>query len=598
MQISPFPNTAFQLVSEREYLRTEVLVVGGGTGGTAAALQAARQGMQTLLVSEFSRLGGMLTAAGVSAPDGNELAAFQTGLWGAFLRELQQRQPGSFDRAWVSFFTFDPRIGAKIFADWVEALPNLTWIWGQVPREVYRRGDRITGVGFDEYRIDADIVLDGTELGDVLALGEVPHRWGWDWQPSWNEPSAPTAPNTLTNRFPVQALTWVVLLRDFGEDAIAPEIPAPPTDNPDRFAGALEGYTPEQFLSYGRLSDNIYMLNWPQHGNDYAEDLDRLVGGASQRQAVLQEAYWHSTSFARFVQKQLGRRYGLAQEVFPVLGEDRVVSSAFALHPYYRESRRLVGLETVREQDILPIAGGKTASLNANSIAIANYENDRHYPGYHLPLKPKSTRWGGRITGTPFTLPYGCLVPETIDGLLVCEKNISVSHIANGATRLQPVVMNVGQAAGMAAALCVELGCQPRDLPVEILQQALLEEPTAPAALVPLFDSLPEDEDWLHWQRYFLANPDRYPSSGEIDREIPRVCDRTNTTAFSGIFQRNGWQDYTLEVLENKGDRIWQLVTLQPDIDKQLQTYPSGTAMSGWGWFNEAGDWLRVDGID
>lgn len=137
------------MVSERKHLRTKVLVVGGGTGGTAAALQAARRGMQTVLVSEFPRLGGMLTAAGVSAPDGNELAAFQTGLWGAFLRELQQRQPGGFDRAWVSFFTFDPRIGAKIFADWVEALPNLTWIWGQVPREVYRRGDRITGVRFE-----------------------------------------------------------------------------------------------------------------------------------------------------------------------------------------------------------------------------------------------------------------------------------------------------------------------------------------------------------------------------------------------------------------------------------------------------------------
>ncbi|MDY6939059.1 MAG: FAD-dependent oxidoreductase [Cyanobacteriota bacterium] len=593
-----FSRRTIPFLPKIECFRTEVLVVGGGTGGTAAAIQAARRGVRTVLVSEFPWLGGMLTAAGVSAPDGNELAAFQTGLWGTFLRELQRRQPGGFDRAWVSFFTFDPRIGAEIFADWVAALPNLTWIWGQVPREVYRTGDRITGVRFDNYQIDADIVLDGTELGDVLALGEIPYRWGWDWQLEWNEPSAPTAPNELSDRFPVQALTWVVLLRDFGEDAIAPEIPAPPTDNPDRFTGALEGYTPEKFLSYGQLSEDLYMVNWPQHGNDYGEDLERLVGGASQRQEVLQEAYWHSLSFARFVQTQVGRRYGLAEGIFPALGENNAVSSAFALHPYYRESRRLVGLETVREQDILPIPGGNTASLNASSIAIGNYQNDRHYPGYHLPLEPKSTRWGGRVTGTPFTLPYGCLVPATIDGLLVCEKNISVSHIANGATRLQPVVMNIGQAAGMAAALCVELGTQPRDLPVKKLQQALLEEPTVPAALVPLFDSLAEDEDWLQWQRYFLANPEKYPSSGEIDRDTSRRGDRITTTAFSGIFQRNGWQDYSLEVFEKKGDRIWQIVTLQPELDKQLQTYTSGTAISGWGWFNEAGDWLRVERID
>ncbi|MFN9560991.1 MAG: FAD-dependent oxidoreductase, partial [Dolichospermum sp.] len=51
---------------------TDVLVVGGGTGGTVAAIQAARKGVKTILVSEFAWLGGMLTSAGVSAPDGNE----------------------------------------------------------------------------------------------------------------------------------------------------------------------------------------------------------------------------------------------------------------------------------------------------------------------------------------------------------------------------------------------------------------------------------------------------------------------------------------------------------------------------------------------
>ena len=75
-------------------LTTDLLIVGGGTGGTAAAIQAARRGVATILISEFDWLGGMLTVAGVAAPDGNELAAWQTGFWGAFLGELQQKQPG------------------------------------------------------------------------------------------------------------------------------------------------------------------------------------------------------------------------------------------------------------------------------------------------------------------------------------------------------------------------------------------------------------------------------------------------------------------------------------------------------------------------
>src|ERR687885_804015 len=80
------------------------------------------KGVQTILVSETPWLGGMLTSAGVVAPDGNELAAFQTGLWGAYVQELGHRQTGGLDNSWVSMFSYDPRIGAKLFADWVQEL--------------------------------------------------------------------------------------------------------------------------------------------------------------------------------------------------------------------------------------------------------------------------------------------------------------------------------------------------------------------------------------------------------------------------------------------------------------------------------------------
>jgi len=264
-----------------QQLQTEVLVVGGGTGGTAAAIQAARRGAQTILVSEFSWLGGMLTAAGVSAPDGNELAALQTGLWGAFLRELDRRQAGGLDHAWVSFFTYEPRVGAEIFADWVRSLPNLHWIQGQVPLAAYKQGDRITQVRFADYAIDAQIILDATELGDLLALADVPHRWGWEWQADFGEPSAPIAPNELTQKYPVQSPTWVVVLKDFEADA--PEISQPPLDRPEQFAGAWQGYEPEAFLNYGRLPGNRFMINWPQQGNDYGARLDRLLESATTR---------------------------------------------------------------------------------------------------------------------------------------------------------------------------------------------------------------------------------------------------------------------------------------------------------------------------
>lgn len=194
-------------------LTTDILVVGGGTGGTAAAIQAARRGVKTILVSEGPWLGGMLTSAGVSAPDGNELAAWQTGLWGEFLRTLTVQQPGGLDHSWVSLFTFDPRLGSKIFADWAAELPNLTWIANQCPMEVVKNGDRLVGVRFPDYEIRARVILDGTELGDLLALGDIGHRWGWDWQDKFDEPSCPIAPNEMTEEYPIQSPTWVFLLR-------------------------------------------------------------------------------------------------------------------------------------------------------------------------------------------------------------------------------------------------------------------------------------------------------------------------------------------------------------------------------------------------
>ncbi|MEG3833669.1 MULTISPECIES: FAD-dependent oxidoreductase [unclassified Microcoleus] len=593
-------------------LKADVLVVGGGTGGTAAAVQAARRGAKTILVSEFPWLGGMLTSAGVSAPDGNELAAFQTGLWGAFLRELQQRQPGGLDWGWVSFFTYDPRIGAEIFADWVKCLPNLQWISGQIAHDVLRERSRISGVRFADFTVSAKITLDATELGDLLALADVGHRWGWEFQAEWGEPSAPAASNALTERYSVQAPTWVAIMQDFGKGAVAPEIPAPPVENLDRFIGAWDGYTPEQFLNYGRLPGGLLMINWPIRGNDYGEGVDRLIASKASRQEFLQESLWHSQSFARFIQTQLGPRYGLAQNIFPLSTIDNQQNSSllssFALHPYYRESRRLRGVQTIREQDILPIVGGRVAKLPINSegicetIAIGNYANDHHYTSGDIPLQPKSIRWGGRWTGTPFTIPYSALIPASTDGLLVCEKNISVSHIANGATRLQPTVMNIGQAAGMAAALCAESGCQPRELPVRVLQEALLQDSEASAAVIPLFNLTRDRSDWLEWQRYYLDRPQAYPASGECQESVEKPSSQTANThsQFSGIFRRLGEQDWTLTLTSpaSAAGQTWQLVTLDSETDKFLHNCETEKPLTVWGRLNSAGAWLLAVAVE
>lgn len=586
-------------------LTTEVLVVGGGTGGTAAAIQAARLGAQVLLVSEWPWLGGMLTAAGVSAPDGNELAAFQTGLWGAFLRELERRQPEGLHHGWVSFFTYEPGVGAKIFADWVTALPNLTWRWGHRPKEVLRSGERVTGVVFDQFSVTAQITVDGTELGDLLALGDVPYRWGWETQDQWQEPSAPKSLTDLTEpllpaieKYPVQSPTWVVVMQDYGEGATAPLIPS--AGSRASFTGAWEGYGPERFLNYGRLPGNRFMINWPQQGNDYGVGLERLIESDVARFNYWQEAKKHSQEFASFIQSKLGRRYGLAEDVFPKLTETPG-GGGFALYPYYRESRRLVGITTVSERDILPV--GQMAPLPVNeegvvdAIAMGNYPNDHHYPGFTMPLAPKSIRWGGRWTGTPFTIPYRALVPATIDGLLACDKNISVTHIANGATRLQPIVLGIGQAAGAAAALCVQQRCQPRQLSTQVLQRTLLCDVSAPAMLAPCFNLLPNDKNWSDRQLAYLRHPDSYPTHGFTDSSQKNLIASTaKVSTFRGQYRQGKGDSHQL-FCQFAEDNAINLVAISPNAVNQLGQVVDGSIVDILGIHNVGGDWILVNNI-
>lgn len=576
-----------------EYLSTDILVVGGGTGGATAAIQAARRGINTILVSEFSWLGGMLTTAGVSAPDGLELAPWQTGMWGEFLISLQQKQKGGLAHSWVSMFTYNPVTGAAIFEEWVKQLPTLKWISGEKPLQVLKRDQQILGVKFKNYLIEAKIILDGTELGDLLALGQISYRWGWELKAEFNEPSAPREHSELTNKYPIQAPTWVVIMQDYGENA--PEITPPPNYAAEKYTGAWDNYGWEKFLNYGKLPENLFMINWPVKGNDYGEEVGRLLTSERARKEFLQEAYWHSQGFAYYIQNNIGKRYGLGKNVFP---------DGFAYHPYYRESRRLVGLSTVTERDILPLKKGSVARLplttagEVAAIAIGNYPNDHHYPGVKFPLRSKSVRWGGRWTGTPFTIPYGALIPVNTENFLVCEKNISVSHIANGSTRLQPVVMNIGQAAGMAAALCIELNCQPQQLSVRILQEALLSDPQAPAAVIPLFNLPPEHPEWIHWQRYYLDYGDAYPLDGNCPLEEAEYKP-SHCNYYFGIFLQDQPQQYKINITFpiNHFGKTWGLITLRPEVNRKLLNFASGKMISLLGTYNNSGKWLAVEKV-
>ncbi|WP_216902985.1 FAD-dependent oxidoreductase [Synechococcus sp. CCY 9618] len=614
--------------------RAAVLVWGGGSGGIAAALQAARSGADTLLLTPGPWLGGMVSAAGVCAPDGNELTPWQTGLWGALLRALQRAEPEGLDQNWVSCFGYRPASAERILRRWLAAEPRLQWWPGCRLRQVERRGDRIVALSVERdgasRRLLPTIVIDGSDRGDLFPLADARFRFGWEAKQTWQEPSAPEAGALESDPFfreqPVQSPTWVCMGQlEESQGPVAPDGEAwrrSPPRLKDPFHRATQSFGLERTLTYGRLPGGLVMLNWPLGGNDWHGGLDRafpeqlgagpdVATTAAAEQALYEAMRDHSQAFAAAL-RQAGGGWLRPGAVFPspaAASAGRLIGDeSLALMPYWREGRRLVARELVLEQHLLPQGPGACiAPLRwdgdgaFNAIAVGNYANDHHYPGGDWPLAPKSCRWGGRWSGTPFTIPYGALVSEGVSNLLAADKCLGVSHMANGATRLQPLVLNIGQAAGLAAALCVRDGLEPAALAVRRLQEALIADPVAPAGVLPLWDTPWHHPRWRERQRQALEAPERLDRHGHLPGTGPGPAggDRAPQAAtpaepgerlWRGELMADGAGGYVLQ----GADGPWPVITLEPDLHEWLLGVDRPTPVALIGCANPWGPWLRV----
>jgi hypothetical protein len=476
--------------------------------------------------------------------------------------------------------------------------------------------------------VRVDLVIDGSDRGDLLALAEAPFRLGWEPRELWGEPSAPPQEELDRNPFfarqPVQSPTWVVMgqlrpgftpagLRS-SPQAAAPSPAAPVLPQP--FAGACDAFGLERTLSYGRLPGGVVMLNWPLHGNDWHGGLERAFAapaagpfphGAAERELAA-EMKAHSLHFLRVLADASGGALGPGA-VFPDATAPQAGAlqggESLALMPYWREGRRLVGRELVREQQLLPAGpGASIAPLpfdpegGSTAIAVGNYANDHHYPGPDWPLAPKSCRWGGRWSGTPFTIPYGALVSDGVANLLAADKGISVSHMANGATRLQPLVLNLGQAAGLAAALCLRHGLAPAALPVALLQEALIRDPQAPAGPFPLWELPWHHPQWREAQLQVLANPACLDAQGRLQGSAavvqPPAPDQAPSEPGERLWQGELIPDGEGGVELATGGALWPVITLEPGLHGWLTGVERPRPVRLIGCANPWGPWLRV----
>jgi len=508
-----FAPAAHAAVRTRE-LAADLVILGGGVGGCAAALAAARNGLQVIVTEETDWIGGQLTQQAVPPDENKWIETFGgTRSYQALregIREFYRRHypltetaranktlnPGN---CWVSRIGCEPRVALAVLYEMLAPfLGN-----GRV-RLLLRH--KAVGTVVDHDRVEAvrvlnlesghDLILrapmfaDATEQGDLLPLTKTEYVIGAEARKDTGEPSAKTEaqPGNLQGFTCCFAMDYLAgeehtigrprdysFWRDF-------MVKAPGQEEYrllsfEEESARKNGFDPRArkgFWTYRRIADrdlfqpgfyrgDITIVNWPQ--NDYAFglfcDADE-VAAAKQldraRQLSLSLLYWLQTEAPR---PDGGAGWpGLRLRPDIVGTED-----GLAKYPYIREGRRIQGEFTVLEQHVrtelrmqetgLP-RGEVAAQKFADSVGIGSYWMD-----LHVTTAGDRSHFGSTL---PFQIPLGALMPKRIENLLPAGKNIGVTHLTNGCYRLHPVEWNIGEAAGALAAFCRAQKKSPRQV--------------------------------------------------------------------------------------------------------------------------------------
>ncbi|MDR0507204.1 MAG: FAD-dependent oxidoreductase [Dysgonamonadaceae bacterium] len=557
-----FSHFSFSKDKTKDVRTTDVLVIGGTTSGTSAGIQSARLGINTLIVEETPWLGGMLTSAGVSATDGNN--NLPSGIWNEYRDSLRARYGGEqfLATGWVSSTLYEPHVGDRVFKNMAYREKRLDMIYGYYLTGILKKGNLVTGAAFEnengeKLTVYAKITIDATDLGDGLKMAGAAYRLGMDARSETGESIAPLQANNI-----VQDLTWAAILKDYG--TVAPVIPKPANYEPKLFDGCCDPSC-DNMLSYGKLPNNKYMINWPRHGNDIY--LNVVEMSRKERNIALRQAKNHTLAFVYHIQQTLGyRNLGLADDEYAT--DDKL-----PYMPYHREGRRLKGIVTLNYNDVQKPYGQNTF-LYRTGISVGDYPVDHHHG-----CNPESPELDFEPVPS-FNVPLGALIPEKINGLIVADKAISVTNLINGSTRLQPCVLLTGQAAGILAALSVSQNKQPRAVAVRQVQEYLLN---VGAYIMPLYDVSPKDNDFRAIQRitatgilktagepYGWANrtwfyPDKVITVSEfVDglRELyPNIPSTDNISSLTVNDFFNYTQKISGEISVSERQKIWESVS-------------------------------------
>jgi hypothetical protein len=501
-------------------MRTDVLVVGGGLGGVAAALAALRAGRDVILTEEYDWLGGQLTSQAVPPDEHSWVEQFGVTASYRALREgirdyYRRHYPlTGAARAWrelnpggghVSRLCHEPRVAVAVIeqmlAPW-RGSGRLQVLQPWRPLSATVDADRVTSVSVAHRdsgavrTIEAAYVVDATETGELLPMTGTEYVTGFESQRDTGEPSAPDIAQPMN----MQAVSVCFAIDHVDGDHTI--------DKPaayDYWRAYQPPFWGDRMLSF--RSPNPRTLAMSERNFTPNPDDDPLSVVADQRHNAGDANLW---TFRRIAARALFAPGAYDSDIclvnWPMIDyfEAPVIDVPDAAEHLARARELSLSVlywlqtEAPRPDDGTGYPGlrlrGDVTGDAPDGLALAPYYRESRriraeytvveqdlslavrrdkgavtYPDsvgigmYRIDLHPST---GGDnyidVGSCPFEVPLGALIPRRMENLLPAGKNIGTTHITNGSYRLHPVEWNAGEVAGALAAYCVTGRASPR----------------------------------------------------------------------------------------------------------------------------------------
>ena len=506
--------------------KSDIVIMGGGLGGCAAALAACRLGASVTMTEPTDWLGGQVSQQGVPPDEHQWIEDFGRPASYAKYRKLVREyyrknyaltnaameaaflNPGNGS---VSRICHEPGVSVAVLQAMLGpaiAKGQLRILLNTQPVEASAGNDKIDALSCmnrntgDVIILHGKYYIDASEEGDLLPLSGTEYVIGAESRKQTGEPHAPEEADpaniqALTHCFAIDHLEGEnhtidrPAMYDFWKNYVPSLEPAwpgpilsldyadPRTLIPKTLSFIPPGKTTPAPVTaslnlwlYRRMIDRSNFIS-----GTYASDItlinwpqnDYMNGNitdvpAEVRKQHLYEAKQLSLSLLYWLQTDVPRPDGKQGWKGLRLRKDILgTEDGLAKFPYIRESRRILAEYTIREQDITLEERQKVAGKSGKQLLAKPFNDSVGIGYYHLDLHPST---GGDnyidMASVPFQIPLGALIPRRMENLIPGCKNIGTTHISNGCYRLHPVEWSIGEAAGSLCAFSLAKDITPR----------------------------------------------------------------------------------------------------------------------------------------